>query len=74
MEFIISNSKNPEEKSVCVITPNSLNNEIKKMGEKFYFGKEDPKSTKKNHYNLNDDSIGVRQFEIAYNNGNNLLK
>lgn len=70
MEFLISNSKNPNEKSVCVITPNSINNEVKKMGEKFYFGKDDPKAIKKNHFNFNDDSIGVRQFEIAYNSGN----
>jgi len=54
---------------LCIITPNSLNNDVKRKGEKFYFGKEDPKSNKKNHFNLIDDSIGVRQFEIAYNSG-----
>ena len=52
-----------------MITPNSINNEVKKLGEKFYFGKDEPKALKKNHFNFNDDSIGVRQFEIAYNSG-----
>lgn len=69
IEFQITNSKNPDEKSLCVITPNSINDEVKMLGEKFYFGKDDPRYAKKNHYNLNDDSIGVRQFEIAYNQG-----
>ena len=54
-----------------MITPNSINNEVKNIGEKFYFGKDDQKSIKKNHFNFNDDSIGVRQFEIAYNTGIN---
>ena len=51
------------------MTPNSINNENTKLGEKFYFGREDVKSNKKNHFNFNDDSIGARQFEIAFNSG-----
>ena len=69
MEFLISNSKNIIENSYCVITPNSINNQVKKLGEKFIFGRENPKTTKINHFNLNDDTIGVRQFEIFYNIG-----
>ena len=51
------------------MTPNSINNELKSVGEKFYFGKDDPKSNKKNHFNFNDETIGYRQFEIAFNSG-----
>ena len=51
------------------MTPNSINNELKSLGEKFYFGKDDPKSNKKNHFNFNDETIGYRQFEIAFNSG-----
>lgn len=69
VEFFISNSKNSNERAICVITPNSINNDVKNMGEKFYFGKDDQKGIKKNHFNFNDDSIGFRQFEIAYSAG-----
>ena len=52
-----------------MITPNSINNQLKKLGEKFIFGRENPKTTKTNHFNFNDDTIGIRQFEISYNIG-----
>lgn len=65
----MANTKSQNGDGSCVITPNSINNEVKKLGEKFYFGKDDPKAIKKNHFNFNDESIGVRQFEIAYNSG-----
>lgn len=70
VEFVITNSKVPEEKDSCIITPNSINNQLKKFGEKFYFGREDLRSSKPNHYNFKDESIGIRQFEISYNSGN----
>ncbi len=69
VEFFICNSKNSNDKSYCVITPNSINNELKRMGERFYFGKNDPKAIHKNHFNFKDNTIGNRQFEIAYNSG-----
>ena len=65
----MTNSKTPNEVKSCIITPNSINNHLKKLGEKFYLGREDPRCKKPNHYDLKDDTIGIRQFEIAYNTG-----
>ena len=51
------------------MTTNSINDELKNIGEKYYFGRVDLKSNKLNHFNFNDESIGIRQFEISYNSG-----
>jgi hypothetical protein len=67
LELKLINQKNEKEKQTIQVTPNSINNVIKKVGEKFLFGRNDPKM--KNDYNFFDDSVGVRQFEIYYEKG-----
>jgi hypothetical protein len=64
LELLTTNSKNEKEQQLIIVTPNSINNVIKKTGEKFLFGKNDLKM--KNDYNFYDDSVGVRQFEITF--------
>lgn len=64
---ISKNFGNPD--NTIFITPNSINGSMKKIGEKFNFGKVDPKSQRVNDFNFKDDTIGVRQFEIKFDQG-----
>jgi len=70
LEISITMSKNNSESEKIILTPNSINNVIKKTNEeKFYFGRQTSKSsgTKINDYNFIDESIASRQFEVTYN-------
>jgi hypothetical protein len=64
LELITTNSKNEKEQQLIVVTPNSINGVVKKTGEKFLFGRNDPRM--KNDFNFFDDSVGMRQFELYY--------
>jgi hypothetical protein len=64
LELQTMNSKNEKEQQLISVTPNSINNVIKKQGEKILFGRNDARM--KNDFNFYDDSVGVRQFEILY--------
>lgn len=80
MEIVLVNSKlNNANTDKIIITPNSINGVIKKMGEKFSFGRNagntGPSSLlgslttfagKTNDYNFIDESVGPKQFEIGY--------
>jgi hypothetical protein len=68
LELQTINSKNEKEQQFITVTPNSINNVIKKPGEKFLFGRNDARM--KNDYNFYDDSVGVRQFEVIYDKSN----
>lgn len=71
LELTVSSAKYLDDKKVIVVTPNSINNKLKKLGERFYFGREDKYSNKQNDFNFNDESIGVRQFDLSYNKEKN---
>jgi len=87
VELTFSNSKNGSQNSeIVTITPNSLNGEVKKIGEKIQFGRSVRQAklassmmaslptflsstslnNKSNDYNLSDESVGPRQFEIIF--------
>jgi hypothetical protein len=65
LEITAFSNKNIEEKKLITVTPNSINNQLKKIGDKFCFGRGD-----RNDYIFKDESIGPKQFEISYNSGN----
>jgi hypothetical protein len=71
LEITVTSAKNPNEERLITVTPNSINGCIKPIGYKFYFGKEDKYSNKKNDYNFNDETVGARQFEISFNQDKN---
>lgn len=81
IEMIVMNSRaNEQGHDKIIITPNSINGVMKKLGDKFAFGRNSglnslPNSLlgslpsfvgKMNDYNFLDESIGPRQFEISY--------
>jgi hypothetical protein len=63
LELTCVSSKNEKEKFKIILTPNSINDVIKK-GEKFRFGR--GSDNNKNDYNFPEDSIGNKKFEINY--------
>jgi hypothetical protein len=62
LELMCINTKNEQEKFKIVITPNSINGEIRNTN-RFIIGKEDKKNN--NDFSFKD-GIGNKQFEIIY--------
>lgn len=66
LELLIIESKKMLNEKI-VITPNSINNKLHKLGEKFTFGK----NLETNSFNFHEDeeNIADNQFEITYEKG-----
>jgi hypothetical protein len=74
--FFPDNGTNNSSNQRIVITPNSINGNLKRLGDKYLFGRNPstlPNSLnsigggKNNDYNFTDESIGIKQFEICFN-------
>jgi hypothetical protein len=68
LELYIISTKSDKGQLIAILTPNSINNHHKIMGEKFTFGRNEARM--KNDVSFNDDSVGARQFEIQYEKSN----
>lgn len=64
---LIVKGKSGEDKESIIITPTSINGVVKKLGEKFFFGRRNLVAKRKvNDYSFDDETLSSKQFEILY--------
>jgi hypothetical protein len=82
LEIFLSNSRSTiSTGDKIILTPNSINGNLKRLGDKFLFGRNSGNlsgslvgnrstqagTSKANDFNFSDESVGSKQFEISYN-------